>query len=135
MAKFKARIAQIHAVPAGERIGYDDDHYLTRDTRVATLTAGYSDGAPRLRQSGAVEIHGRRAGVLGLVCMDQMMADVTDIPDAQPGDEVTFFGGLISLDEYAAQGALNRNEALALLTRRVPRIYLQNGETRIVGRF
>ncbi len=135
VAKFKARIAQIHFVPAGERIGYDDDHCLARDTRVATLTAGYSDGAPRLRHSGAVEIRGRRAGVLGLVCMDQMMADVTDVLDAQPGDEVTFFGGLISLDEYAAQGALNRNEALARLTRRVPRIYLQNGEAKAVGRF
>lgn len=135
IARFKARIAQIHLVPAGERIGYDDDHYLTRDTLVATLTAGYADGAPRLRHSGAVEIRGQRANVLGLVCMDQMMADVTDVPDARPGDEVTFFGGQISLNEYAAQGTLNRNEALARLTRRVPRIYLQNGEAKAVGRF
>lgn len=135
IARFKARIAQIRLVPAGERIGYDDDHYLTRDTLVATLTAGYADGAPRLRHSGAVEIRGQRANVLGLVCMDQMMVDVTDIPDAQPGDEVTFFGGQISLNEYAAQGALNRNEALGRLTRRVPRIYLQNGEAKAVGRF
>lgn len=125
--QFKARIAQLHTVAAGERIGYDDDHHLTRETRVATLTAGYSDGVPRLNHAGEVVIRGRRARVLGLVCMDQMMVDVTDIPDARPGDVVTFFGDGLPVSEYAAQARLNRNEALARLSRRVVRVYRRDG--------
>ena len=121
--QFKARIAQLHTVAAGERIGYDDDHFLTRETRVATLTAGYADGYARLKHSGCVLIRGQRAPVLGLVCMDQMMVDVTDIPSAAPGDEVTLFGDGLSVNEYADMAKLNRNEALARLSRRVVRVY------------
>ena len=131
--RFKARVAQLHTVASGERIGYDDDHYLTRETLVATLSAGYSDGFPRLNHTGEVVIRGKRAPVLGLVCMDQMMADVTDIPGVQPGDEVTFFGDGLSVAEYAAQAKLNRNEALARLSRRVVRIYRRDGREFYAG--
>lgn len=124
----KARVAQIHTVRAGECLGYDETHPLRRDSRIATLSAGYIDGYPRLNSVGEVEIRSQRASVAGLVCMDQMMADVTDIPDAQEGDEVILLGGGISVDEYAAWGGLNRNEALARTGRRVPRVYLENGE-------
>ena len=125
--RLMARIAQIHDVPAGERIGYDDDHYLARDTRVATLTAGYADGCPRLNNTGYALIRGQKAPVLGLVCMDQMMVDVTDIPDAAPGDAATLLGGEISINQYAAWGKFNRNEALARIGRRTVRVYRQNG--------
>ena len=125
--RLMARVAQIHDVPAGERIGYDDDHYLARDTRVATLTAGYADGYPRMDNTGRVRIRGKAAPVLGLVCMDQMMVDVTDIPDAAPGDEVTLLGDAITIEQYAAWGKFNRNEALARIGRRAVRIYHQGG--------
>ena len=128
-ASLKARVAQIHDVAAGERIGYDDTHFLDRDSRIATLTCGYLDGVPRLNSTGEVELRGRRAPVKGLVCMDQMMVDVTDIPEAAPGDEVTLLGGGISLEEFAAWGRLNRNEALGRFGRRVTRIYRLDGRT------
>lgn len=128
VAKFKARVAQLRDVPAGELIGYDDDHPIARDARVATLTAGYLDGVPRLNSVGEVAIRGRRAPVLGLVCMDQMMVDVSGIPGVQPGDEATFLGDEISINEYAAWGKLNRNEALGRIGRRVTRVYRWRGE-------
>jgi len=127
----KTRIAQLHAVPAGECLGYDESHPLKRDSIVATLSAGYIDGYPRQNSKGEVEICGRRAPVVGLVCMDQMMVDVTDIPGAQEGDEVILFGGSIGVDEYAGWASLNRNESLARTGRRVPRVYIENGQ--IVG--
>ena len=95
---------------------------------VATLSCGYIDGYPRLNSCGEVEIRGRRAPVVGLVCMDQMMVDVTDIPDANEGDEVILLGGSIGVDEYAGWGSLNRNESLARTGKRVPRVYIENGE-------
>ena len=124
----KARIAQLHRVPAGECLGYDETHPVTRESVVATLSCGYIDGYPRLNSCGEVEICGKRAPVVGLVCMDQMMVDVTDIPEAEEGGEVILIGGRIGVDEYAEWGKLNRNESLARTGRRVPRVYIENGE-------
>ena len=124
----KTRIAQLHRVPAGACLGYDESHPLSRDSIVATLSAGYIDGYPRQNSVGEVEICGKRAPVVGLVCMDQMMVDVTDIPEAQEGDEVILLGGSIGVDEYAECGKLNRNESLARTGKRVPRVYLENGQ-------
>lgn len=124
----KTRIAQLHRVSAGECLGYDETHPIHRDSIIATLSAGYIDGYPRLNSIGEVEIRGRRAPVVGLVCMDQMMVDVTDIPDACEGDEVILLGGSIGVDEYAEWGKLNRNESLARTGKRVPRIYFEDGQ-------
>ena len=124
----KARIAQLHCVPAGSCLGYDESHPVSRNSVVATLSCGYIDGYPRLNSCGEVEICGKRAPVVGLVCMDQMMVDVTDIPEAKEGDEVILLGGSIGVDEYADCAKLNRNESLARTGRRVPRVYIENGE-------
>lgn len=124
----KTRIAQLHRVKAGECLGYDETHPLERDSVVATLSAGYIDGYPRLNSKGSVEIRGKRAPVVGLVCMDQMMVDVTDIPDAQEGDEVILLGSSIGVDEYAEVAGLNRNESLARTGKRVPRVYIEDGQ-------
>ena len=124
--RFCARVARVCLVPAGQYIGYDDDHPLERDTLVATLTAGYADGYPRSMSGiGAVEIREKRARCLGLICMDQMMVDVTDIPGVQPGEEAVLLGDGISLTEYARTGNLNRNECTAVIGKRVPRIYME----------
>ena len=123
----KTRIAQLHKVHAGECLGYDETHPISRDSVIATLSAGYIDGYPRLNSVGEVEIRGKRAPVVGLVCMDQMMVDVTDVPEACEGDEVILLGGGIGVDEYAEWGKLNRNESLARTGKRVPRIYLEDG--------
>ena len=124
----KTRIAQLHAVRAGECLGYDETHPLTHDSMIATLSAGYIDGYPRQNSKGEVEICGKRAPVVGLVCMDQMMVDVTDIPQVQEGGEVILLGGSIGVDEYAAWANLNRNESLARTGRRVPRVYIEGGQ-------
>ena len=126
--RFAARVSDVHKVPAGDYIGYDEEHPVERDCTVATLSAGYVDGYPRLNNVGEVEILGRRARVLGLVCMDQMMVDVTDIPECRPGDEAVLLGGGIKLNDYAAAAHMNRNECLCRMGRRVPKIYLENGK-------
>lgn len=125
---FRARVTRVDWAKAGEGVGYDETP-LQRDTLVATLPAGYIDGYPRsLSQKGFVSIRGGRAPVLGLVCMDQMMIDVTDIPGVQQGDEATLLGGEIDLREYAQWGQLNRNECMGIIGRRVPRVYFRNGK-------
>lgn len=128
VVSFKARITRVDWAKAGDGVGYDDTPLL-RDTRVATLSAGYIDGYPRcLSNKGEVSIRGKRARVLGLVCMDQMMVDVTEIPEAVIGDEAALLGGDIDLREYARWGDLNRNECLGLIGRRVPRVYFRDGK-------
>lgn len=127
-ARFKARISQIRNLKKGELIGYDDDHPLAHDSRIATVSAGYVDGVPRKGENWQVEVHGQRANVLGIACMDQLMIDISDIEDVQEGDVVTFVGGLISVDEYAQMGDLNRNEAWARIGRRVPRVFFREGK-------
>ncbi len=129
----KARVAQIRNLKKGECVGYDDEHPLERDSRVATITAGYVDGYPRFNNEGFVEIRSKRAKVLGLVCMDQMMVDVTDIPDVACGDTATLLGGGITVDEYAKIAHMNRNEALSRVGRRVPRVYMRNGEIEFIA--
>ncbi len=124
----KTRIAQLHNVSAGECLGYDETHPVQRDSVVATLSAGYIDGYPRLNSVGEVEVCGKRAPVVGLVCMDQMMVDVTDIPEVSEGNVVTLLGDSIGVDEYAEWGKLNRNESLARTGKRVPRVYMENGQ-------
>ncbi len=124
----KTRVAQLHQVRAGECIGYDETHPIKRDSLVATLSAGYIDGYPRQNSKGSVEIHGQRAPIVGLVCMDQMMVDVTDIPGVREGDEVILLGGGIGVDEYAEAAGLNRNESLARTGKRVSRVYIENGQ-------
>ena len=123
VGRFCARVTRVALVPAGEGIGYDEAP-LPRDTRVATLSVGYVDGYARsLSGVGEVEIHGQRAKVLGLICMDQMMVDVTDIPDAAAGDTAVLLGDGITLNELAAWGHLNRNGVTACIGKRVVRVY------------
>jgi alanine racemase len=133
--RFMARIAQVRRVAAGERIAYDDWHPLQRDSLIATLTAGHSDGYMRLNSAGEVEIRGKRAPIAGLVCMDYAMADVTDIEGVEEGGEAVLLGGTIGINEYAAWGGLNRNEATARIGRRVPRVYYSGGKAVYVDEY
>ncbi len=128
---FRTSISRIHQVPAGEVVGYGDDMILDYDARIATLCAGYGDGYPRCLSNGRgkVCIRGRMAQVVGLVCMDQMMVDVTDIPDARVGDTVDLLGGSIPYMTYADWANTNRNEAITILSRRPVRVYHQYGKT------
>lgn len=127
VCSLKVRMWQIRELPEGALIGYDDDHPLPRPARIATLGCGYADGYPRLNNAGFAEVRGRRVPIVGLVCMDQMMVDVSEIPEASEGDVVTLLGGSIGIDEYASWLNLNRNDALCRISRRVPRVYIRDG--------
>jgi len=125
VARFQARVSRVFDVKAGECLGYDDANPLQRDSRIASISCGYVDGYPRVMSyKGIVLIRGQKAKVAGLMCMDQMMVDVTDIKGVRVGDVVTLLGDEITLREYATVGSLNRNEATAVIGKRVPRIYV-----------
>ena len=125
-ARFMSRISQIHTLAAGEMLGYDDEFHLPRDSRIATVTAGYVDGLPRRAPNWYVAVHGKHAAVMGIACMDQLLIDVTDIPEAAEGDEVCFIGDGIHIDEYARMAGLNHNQAWACIGKRVERVYIDS---------
>lgn len=123
--RFCARVTRVFKIAKGQCVGYDDEHPLDHEAVIASISAGYADGYPRVfSNKGFVCIHGKRAKIVGLICMDQMMADITDIDGVQVGDEVVLLGDQMDLREYAEIGHLNRNECTAIITKRVPRVYL-----------
>jgi len=125
VARFQARVSRVFDVKKGELLGYDDEYPMQHDARIASVACGYVDGYPRVMSyKGEVLLHGQRAKVAGLLCMDQMMVDVTGIENVRVGDIVTLLGDEMTLREYASIGKLNRNEATAIIGKRVPRIYV-----------
>lgn len=95
--------------------------------RVATVAVGYGDGYPRsLSNKGEVLIHGKRCPILGRICMDQLMADVSTVPEAEVGSTVTLIGrdgkAFITLEELAERSGRFHYEFLCCLNQRVPRI-------------
>ena len=91
--RWVAKVSYVKELPAGEPVSYGRTFYADRTTRVATVTCGYGDGYHRAASGRAeVLIHGRRARILGRICMDQMMADVSDIEDVKPEDPVVLMG-------------------------------------------
>ena len=125
----RTRVQLVKTVPAGVGVSYGHLHVTKRETRIATLCAGYADGVPRLLSNrGSVLLHGKRAPILGRVCMDQMMVDVTDIPAVAVGDVATIIGSdgdaAIGADEVAALAGTIPYEILCALSRpRLPRVY------------
>ena len=125
---FKSVIAMIKTVGAGEGISYGRTKILARDTRVATVPVGYADGYPRaLSGKGYALVCGRRAPILGRVCMDMMMLDVTDIPDLSVGETVTLIGRdkgeCITADDLGKMAGTVGYEILCGISSRVPRLY------------
>ncbi len=129
--QFKTAVSLVKTLEPGESTSYGRHFVAEKPTVVATLCAGYADGYPRLlsRGKGTVEIHGKPAKVLGNVCMDQIMIDVTDIPGVQEGDEAILWGGTVSdsAEDVAQKIGTIGYEILCGVSRRVPRIYTQNG--------
>ena len=122
------RILQLKKVPAGSSISYGQTFITKRESLIATLPVGYADGYPRLLSNrGEVLVQGRRAPVVGRVCMDLTMIDVTDIGGVQEGDEVVLLGrqadAEISVDEMAAWSNTISYEILTSIGARVPRIH------------
>ena len=129
-----SRVTHVKTLPAGREIGYGGTYITTAETRVATIPVGYADGYRRsLSGKFHVLIRGKKAPILGRVCMDQMMVDVTDIPDVQLGDPVVLVGRSgteeITVEAIAAAAGSFNYEFVCGISRRVPRIYSRSGKT------
>ncbi|SEP37422.1 alanine racemase [Propionispora vibrioides] len=125
--KLKARISHIKEVPAGTAISYGCTFVTDKPSVIATLPVGYADGWSRLMAGKAsLLVRGRRAPLVGRVCMDQCMIDVTHIPEAGGGDEVLLFGGAeLPADEVARHMGTINYEVVCMVSKRVPRIYIR----------
>lgn len=130
--ELKSHVTYVKDVEPGTAISYGGTFAADRKLRVATVPVGYADGYPRqLSNKGWVLIHGQKAPILGRICMDQFMVDVTDIPDVCKGDEVTLIGRdgdeLISMDEMGELSGRFSYEFACDISTRVPRIYIKDG--------
>ncbi|MGM9590783.1 MAG: alanine racemase [Faecousia sp.] len=129
-----SRVTHVKTLPAGREISYGGTYVTTRPTTVATIPVGYADGYRRnLSGKFHVLIHGQRAPILGRICMDQMMVDVTHIPDVLINDRVVLVGKFdqeeITMEEIAAAADSFNYEFVSGISRRVPRIYTSGGKT------
>ena len=125
---WKTVVSMVKTVNRGEYIGYGLTYRADGDKKIATLPTGYADGYSRLlSNSGCVLIKGKRAPIVGRVCMDQMTVDVTDIPDVQMGDVVTLIGRdsdeIITADDIAQIIGTISYEIVCGISKRVQRIY------------
>ena len=131
--QFYSKVTFVKTLPAGREISYGGTFVTTKDTLVATVPVGYADGYRRnLSGKFYCLIHGKRAPILGRICMDQMMVDVSDIPETRPGDRVTLVGTdgdeTITMEAIAAAADSFNYEFVCGISRRVPRIYVSGGQ-------
>lgn len=131
--ELKSHITYVKDVPAGAAISYGGTYVADKKRRVATIPVGYADGYPRqLSNKGWVLIHGKKAPILGRVCMDQFMADVTEIDNVKKGDEVTLLGRdgdeFISIEEMGDLCGRFSYEFACDISSRVPRVYIKDGK-------
>jgi alanine racemase len=128
VATLKTIISQIRQVPKGASVGYGRKGLATEAMAIATIAIGYADGFSRgfSRGKGCVLIHGKRAPVVGNVCMDMTMVDITGI-EAQEGDEVIVFGPGLSIHEVAQAIHTIPYEILTNTSERVKRVFVSEG--------
>ena len=119
----KARVEQVRSLPAGAGLGYGLAYTTARASRIAVLPIGYGDGFPRGCEGAEVLVNGRRAPVIGRVCMDQLFVDVTDCGEVRPGDTVVLIGPGLPCEELAGHCGTISNEILSRLGKRLPRVW------------
>lgn len=127
-----SHVTHVKTLPAGCPISYGGTYVTTGPTTIATIPVGYADGYRRnLSGRFHVLIHGKKAPILGRICMDQMMVDITNIPDVKPDDPVTLVGTdgdeSITMEAISAMADSFNYEFACGISRRVPRFYYQNG--------
>lgn len=129
-----SHISYVKDLPAGQAVSYGGTFVADRPLRLATIPAGYADGYPRMLSNKAdVLIRGQRAPVVGRICMDQFMVDVTGIPEAEAGDEVVLLGrqgeAVITAEELGELSGRFNYELTCDINKRVPRIYRRHGKS------
>jgi alanine racemase len=134
--RWRTEIMRLKELPAGHAVGYGTTFHTKRPSRIATLPVGYADGYDRLLSNNAeVVVRGKRASVVGRVSMDLVTIDVTDIPNASVGDEVTLLGDGITAEELAKRSQTISYEVFCRISARVPRLYAEGGTFRVRSRF
>ena len=129
----RSHVSFVKNLSAGTPVSYGCTYVTEKESVIATVMAGYADGVPRLLSNcGEVIIRGAKAPIVGRVCMDQFMVDVTHIPGVSTGDVVTIFGTdgdvTITADEVAEKAQTIGYELVCGIAPRVPRVYMKNGE-------
>ncbi len=129
----KSHIIYIKEVQEGTPVSYNGIYITDKKTRVATIPLGYADGYPRnLTGKGYVLICGKKAPIIGRICMDQFMVDVTDIPECKEGDEVTLIGRdgeeCITMEELGALSGRFNYEFACEIGKRTPRVFFRHGK-------
>lgn len=122
----KSIISQIHTLEAGESLGYNRSFKATQKTRTATIPVGHADGINRIygKQKGFVYVNGERAFIIGNVCMDMLMVDVTDV-DCEEGDEVILFSPTFSAEVLAENAGTISYELITSMSHRIKRLYIE----------
>ena len=124
---FKSVVSFVKDVKAGDTVSYGNTYTFKRDSKIATVTAGYADGVPRLLSNkGRVMVGGKYANIVGRICMDQFCIDVTDIDDVKIGDVVTLFGEGLPVEEFARNADTINYEIVCSLTKRVPKVLIED---------
>ena len=131
--ELKSKIVHIKTLEAGRCVSYGGTYRLKEPKRIATIPVGYADGYPRsLSGKGYVLIHGKKAPILGRICMDQFMVDVTDIPEVKLLDTVTLLGydgeAFLSMEELGDLSGRFNYEFACDIGKRVPRIFYKNNQ-------
>ena len=128
----KSHVIMVKTIEPGASVSYGGFFTAEKKMRIATIPVGYADGYPRsLSNKGMVLIRGRKAPVIGRICMDQFMVDVSEIPDAAFGDEVTLVGRdgdeVITVEQLAQLSGRFNYEFVCDLSKRIPRVFYENG--------
>ena len=121
----KSKIIFLKTVKEGTSIGYNRSFITTRETKVATIPIGYADGVRRiLSNKGEVVVQGKKAKIIGKICMDSFMIDVTDFDNVQIGDDVYIWDNeIITLEDVASLCDTINYEILSTVSSRVPRVF------------
>ncbi len=123
----KSTIAQLKKLKAGDSVSYNRKGTVDKDSLIATIRIGYADGYPRRLGNGVgkVSIHGKTLPVIGTVCMDMFMIDVTNMPDVKEGDEVVIFGKELPVQQVARWAETIPYEIMTGISQRVKRVYFE----------
>ncbi len=127
VATLKSTIAQVKQLKKGESVSYNRKGMLDKDSKIATIRIGYADGYPRRlgNGTGKVLVKDKLAPVIGTVCMDMFMIDVTDIPGVQTGDDVIIFGNQLPVQQVAKWAETIPYEIMTGVSQRVKRVYFE----------